>query len=71
MLVRTKTSHQHHGLKTSPPAASRDSNIKSNVSLNPRDAEKGIDEKSQGTGGGILSEYTYEVYKNPDKVEEY
>lgn len=29
----------------------------------------GVHEKSQGTGGGILSEY--EVYKNPEKVEEY
>jgi hypothetical protein len=37
--------------------------------LNLRDADKGVDEKSQGTGGGILSEY--EVYKNSNKVEEY
>ncbi len=44
-------------------------NTKSNVLLNLRDADKGVDEKSQGTGGGILSEY--EVYKHPNKVEEY
>jgi hypothetical protein len=52
--------------KTSPPVASRDSTTKTNVLLNPRGAAEGVDEKSQGTGGGIANEYG-----NPYKVEEF
>jgi hypothetical protein len=52
--------------KTSPPLASQDSTAKTNVLLNPRGADEGADEKSQGTGGGIASEYG-----NPYKVEEF
>ena len=51
--------------KGSPPAASRDSNTKSDASLNLRDTNEGQDEKSHATTlGGIASEY-----ENSDKVK--